>query len=245
MEVVVVTFVFQSASLGWLLFNLVWILVFWFSLRPRDRNPFGRRLDQLLVLLLPQVRMERRGTIAALKQDTLRAFRAHVASDRLRRSARHWRAQLGAVYAHGYQVASETISSPADVVHGGDLVRETVKALKAERTSGGAAVPAAEDPVVVLAYGLGAWPSGADLTSLEELLGELAVSHAGLRIRFESFLRTISPADQNRAFRELAGASFVLGAAARIVEATEPPGRNVRPLGGSHQSRRIPMTRKR
>lgn len=190
--------------------------------------------------------MERRGTIAALKQDTLRAFRGHVGSDRLRRSARRWRAQLGAVYAHGYQVASETISSSADVVHGGDLVRETVEALKAERTSGGAIVPAAEDPVVVLAYGLGAWPSRADLTSLEELLGELAVSHAGLRIRFESFLRTISPADQNRAFRELAGASFVLGAAARIVAATEPPGRNVRPLGGSHPTQTAsPMTRKR
>jgi hypothetical protein len=218
---------------------VVWILLFWFSPRPPDRNPFGRRLDQLLVLLLPEVRMERRGTIAALKRDTLRAFRGHVSSDRLRRSARRWRAQLGAVYAHGYQVASETMSSSADVVHGGDLVRETVEALKAERTSGGATVPAAEDPVVVLAYGLGAWPSGADLTSLEKLLGELAVSHAALRIRFESFLRTISPADQNRAFRELAGASFVLGAAARIVEATEPPGRNVRPLGGSHHSRRI------
>jgi hypothetical protein len=124
-------------------------------------------------------------------------------------------------------VASETISSSVDVVHGADLVRETIEALQAERTSGGATVPKTEDPVVVLAYGLGAWPPGADLTSLEELLGELGVSHGALRIRFESFLRTISPADQNRAFRELAGASFVLGAAARIAEAGGPPVKNV------------------
>jgi hypothetical protein len=116
-------------------------------------------------------------------------------------------------------------------VHGADLMRETIEALKAERTSGGATVPVAEDPVVVLAFGLGAWPPGADLTSLEKLLRELGVSHGALRIRFESFLRTISPADENRAFRELAGASFVLGAAARIVEAAEPPVKNVRPPG--------------
>jgi hypothetical protein len=237
--VVVVTFAFQSASLGWLLFIEVWILVLWFGHRPPGRNPFGRRLDQLLVLLLPpQVVTHRGGTIAALRQDTVRALRGHVASGELQRSARRWRAQLGAVYAHGYQVASETISS-AEVVHGGDLVRETVEALKAARTSAGATVPDAEDPVVVLAYGLGAWPPEADLTSLEELLVELGVSHEALRARFESFLNTVSPADQSRAFRELAGASFVLGAAARIVEAAEPPVRNVRPLGGSHHSRRI------
>jgi hypothetical protein len=234
-----------SASLGWLLVIVAWTLVFWFSHRPPGRNPFDRRLDQLLVLLLPQVERDRRGTIGALRQDTLRAFRGHAASGEFRRFARRWRAQLGAVCVHGYQVASETISSPADVVHGGDLVRETVEALKAERTSGGATVPAAEDPVVVLAYGLGAWPPCADLTSLEELLGELGVSHEALRTRFESFLRTISPADQNRAFRELAGASFVLGAAARIVEAAEPPVRNVRPAGGSHHSSESAMTGKR
>jgi hypothetical protein len=227
-----------SASLGWLFFIVVWVLVVWFSHRPPGRNPFDRRLDQLLVLLLPQGETDRRGTIAALKQDTFRAFRGHVASGEFRRFARRWRAQLGATCAHGYQVASETISSSADVVHGSDLVRETVEALKVERMSGGATVPAAEDPVVVLAYGLGAWPPGADLTSLEELLGELGVSHEALRTRFESFFRTISAADQSRAFRELAGASFVLGAAARIVEAAEPPVRNVRPLGGAHRSRR-------
>jgi hypothetical protein len=128
-------------------------------------------------------------------------------------------------------VASETISSPAEVAHGGGLVRETVEALKAERASGGANVPTTEDPVVVLAYGLGAWPAGADLTSLEQLLGELGLSHGELRNRFESLIRTIATANQNQAFRELAGASFVLGASARIVEAADPPGRSVPPPG--------------
>ena len=96
-----------------------------------------------------------------------------------RGSLRRWRAQLGAVYAQGYQVASETISSSAEIVHSGELVREAVAALKAERGGGAGAVPTTDDPVVVLAYGLGAWPSGADLRSLEGLLGELGVSHCG------------------------------------------------------------------
>jgi hypothetical protein len=211
----------------------------WLGYRSSRRNPFRRRLDQLLVLLVPQVDADRRGTIAALTRDTLGAFRGRVASGELRRFTRRWRAQLGAVYAYGYGVASETISSSTDVVHDGDLVRATVEALKVERSSRGAPVPAEEDPIVVLAYGLGAWPPGADLTSLEQLLGDLGVSHEALRIRFESFLGTISLAARFRAFRELAGASFVLGAAARIVEAAEPPVRNVRGLGGSQHSNHI------
>ena len=219
-----------------MLFIEAWILALWLSHRARGRNPFSRRLDQLLVLLVPPVETVRRGTIAALGQDTLRAFRGQVSGE-LGRLARRRGAQLGAVYTHGYQAAAETISSSAEVVDGGDLVREAVDALRSERTGNGATVPAAEDPVVVVAYGLGAWPPGADLTSLEELLGELGVSHEALRIRFETFLRTGSNADQSQAFRELAGASFVLGAATRIVEAAEPHVRNVRTRGGSHRSR--------
>ena len=124
-------------------------------------------------------------------------------------------------------MASETITSPTEVGHSSDLVRETVQALKAERASGGGKVPTTDDPVVVLAYGLGAWPSGADLTSLEALLTELGVSQPVLRSRFDGLLRTAPMANQNRGFRELAGASFVLGAAARIVEATVAPGRSI------------------
>jgi hypothetical protein len=135
------------------------------------------------------------------------------------------------VYAQGYQVASETISSPADVVHGGELIREVVAALKAERGGLGASVSTTDDPVIVLAYGLGAWPSGADLTSLEDLLRELGVSHHMMRTRFENLLRTIPTANENREFRELAGASFVLGASARIVDATLAPGSSAQPPG--------------
>jgi hypothetical protein len=102
-------------------------------------------------------------------------------------------------------------------------VLETVEALKAERASGGANVPRRADPVVVLAYGLGAWPSGADLTSLEQLLAEVGVSQPELRSRFQRLIRSVATVNQNREFRELAGASFVLGASARIMEAALAP----------------------
>jgi hypothetical protein len=69
---------------------------------------------------------------------------------------------------------------------------------------------------------LGAWPSGAELASLEQLLQELGVSQPILRSRVESLIRTVATSNQNRDFRELAGASFVLGAAARILEAAAP-----------------------
>ena len=221
----------QSASLGWVFLIEVWVIALLFGRGSRGTNPFGRRLDQLLALLVPQAEKSGRGTMAANSQDAIRGFGRQGALGGLRGSARRWRAQLRAVYAQGYQVASETISPPGEVARGSELVRETVAALKAERAGGGATVPTAEDPVVVLAYGLGAWPSGADLTSLEQLLGELGVSHGELRNRFERLIRTIPTANENRQFRELAGASFVLGAAARIVEAAAATGRSVPPPG--------------
>jgi hypothetical protein len=191
----------SATTLGWMVLFQAWVLVLWYG---RARSPFPRRLEQLLALLL---------------------------ADRLRRSARRWRAQLRAMYAQGYQVAAETISSSGEVARGNELVEETVAALKAERAGGGAGVPTTADPVVVFAYGLGAWPAGADLTSLERLLAELGVSQPVLRGRFESLIGTVATANQNRDFRELAGASFVLGAAARIVEAAAAPGRGVPPTG--------------
>jgi hypothetical protein len=226
-----VLFVSQSASLGWLFLVEVWVLLLVFGRGSGGGNPFGRRLDQLLALLVPQVETTERGTMAAPWQDVVRAFGRQGALGGLRGSARRWRAPLRAVYAQGYQVASETISSPAEVAHGSELMLETVRALNQERANGGAKVLTTEDPVVVLAYGLGAWPSGADLTSLEQLLGDLGVSQPVLRSRFESLIRTVPTANQNRQFRELAGASFVLGAAARIVEATATAGKSVRPPG--------------
>jgi len=193
----------SGTTLGWLVLVQVWILVLWY--RP-NRNPYTRRLDQLLALLLPGAR---------------------TGSSRLgglKGSARRWRAQLRPMYAQGYAAVSETISPSRGVVRGRQLVQDTVAALKAERLVGGATVPATEDPVVVFAYGLGAWPPGADLTSLELLLDELGTSQPVLRSRFESLLRTGSPSAHNRDFRELAGASFVLGAAARILEAAAADG---------------------
>jgi hypothetical protein len=208
----VILIVLPGATLGWLVFIQIWILLLWH--RP-GRSPFARRLDQLLELLLPRAEVARSKLTSARGQ--------------LRGSARRWRTPLRGVYAQGYQVASETITSPGDVARGRELVREAVEALKAERARGGANLSSKQDPVVMLAYGLGAWPSGADLTSLEQLLGQLGVSQAELRSRFESLVRTVATASGNREFRELAGASFVLGAAARIIEATVSPGRSIPP----------------
>ena len=205
---------------GWLFLVQVWILLFYLRHR-QARNPFPRRLDQLLALLVPQLGRSR--MIPTGGQGTPRAPGRYRTLAGLIWSARRWRAQLRAVYAQGYQVASEKISSPGEVAHGRELVLQAVQALKAERTAVGATVPRREDPVVVLAYGLGAWPSGADLTSLEQLLAGLGVSQPELRSRFQRLIRTVARANQNREFRELAGASFVLGASARIIEAALAP----------------------
>jgi len=224
----VIAFGVPATTLGWLVLVQVWILVLWY--RP-GRNPFTRRLDHLLALLVPETELTRTRLVSATGKGTLMGMLGSTRLGQLKGSARRWRAQLRAIYAQGYQVASETISSSGEVVHGHELVQETVAALKAAQAGGGVKVPAAEDPVVVFAYGLGAWPSGADLTSLERLLAELGVSQPVLRNRFESLIRTVATARQSTDFRELAGASFVLGAAARILEAAIAPGRSLPPPG--------------
>lgn len=212
-----IVFALPGVTLTWLLVFQGWILLFWFS---RNRSPFARRLDQLLALLLPGTAPTGRRTLRGPASGAVRALRG---------PARRWRSALRAVYAQGYQVASETISPPGDMAGGTELAQEAVAALRAERAGGSADVPGT-DPVVMLAYGLGAWPSGADLTSLEELLTKLGISQPELHRRFESLIRTVATAKQNRDFRELAGASFVLGAAARILEAATP-GSSVPPPG--------------
>jgi hypothetical protein len=216
----------QSAPLTWLFLMQLWILLFWFGRSSQRRGPFARRLEQLLVLLVPASGVGGHRPIPSRKQDTLRALRRFRTLSGLRGSARRWRGPLRAVHAEGYQAAAETIPSQGESAHRRALLGEAVQALKTERVSRGANVPGREDPIVVLAYGLGAWPSGADLTSLEQLLGKLGLTQAELRARFESLIRPLPAATQSRAFRELAGASFVLGAAARIVEAAAPPVRN-------------------
>src|SRR4029077_3163530 len=100
-----------------------------------------------------------------------------------------------------YQAAAETISPSGHVESGRNLVQDTLAALKAERADGGAEVPARGDPGVVFAYGLGAWPAGADLTSLERLLAEVGVSQPALRSRFDSLFRPIATPQHTRASR--------------------------------------------
>ena len=48
--------------------------------------------------------------------------------------------------------------------------------LRAERARAGADLSLADDPVSMLAYGLGARPAAADLTSLEDLLRDLGLA---------------------------------------------------------------------
>lgn len=221
-----IAFTVPSATVAWLMLIQVWMFLLWYG---RRKSPFAGRLDQLLALLLPETELTRTRLVTG--KGTIRRQLGSTPLRRLRGSARRWRAQLQAMYGQGYQVASETIVSSGEIARGHELVQETVSALKAERAGGAANVPKTEDPVVVLAYGLGAWPSGADLTSLEQLLKELGVSQPTLHSRFESLFRTVATANQNHDFRELAGASFVLGAAARILEAATTPSKSLSPPG--------------
>ncbi len=108
-----------------------------------------------------------------------------------------------------------------------ELADEAVEALRADRARAGANLSLADDQVSMLAYGLGARPTGTGLTSLEDLLWDLGLSEDGdeLRTHFDDVLAESSHNapqlrnDTERSlFRELAGASFVLGASARILE---------------------------
>jgi len=203
--------------LGWLLLTQISIFVL-LKYRP-GKNSFARRLDQLLALLLAETEPVDRRPASADGEDTFRRLVGSSRLGRMKSSARRWRTQLRPIYAQGYQAAAETISPSSHVACRQDLVQATLAALKAERAEGGAKVPVREDPVVVFAYGLGAWRPGADLTSLERLLAEIGVSQPALRSRFDSLFRLVTTPHHTREFRELAGASFVLGAAARILEA--------------------------
>jgi hypothetical protein len=203
-----------GSGLGWLLGFQVALFLFWLGQKSQARRPFARRIGQLLALLVSDTETDQG---RSLGQDTLRALRRFRTLGKLNGAAWRWRRTLEAVYAQGYQAASETISSPA--LPQARLMRAAVDALQTERARTGANRGATLDPVVMLAYGLGAWPLAADLTSLEQLLGELGTSQGELRSRFDSVTHTAVTANHDREFRELAGASFVLGASARIVEA--------------------------
>jgi hypothetical protein len=180
-------------------------------------------LDRLFALLLP--------TSKATTTATLRgAIAQQTRLTRLRHGARRWAKELQLITTDGYETASRisALCVPTGEQDDRALVAEAVRALREERASAGANLTLASDPVSILAYGLGARPAEADLTSLEDLLSDLGLAGEGdeLRTHFDDLVAAQSTGtnphlrnDAERSmFRDLAGASFVLGASARIFE---------------------------
>lgn len=182
-------------------------------------------LDRLFALLLPA----RKATTTATARLAMADARRLVG---LRRGARRWGTELQRIAADGYETASRlaAVSELTGEEHDRALAAEAVSLLRAERAQAGADLNRGGDPVSMLAYGLGARPAGVDLASLDELLFDLGLAEAGdeLRSHFDEVVGAdiastsprLSSDAQRRMFRDLAGASFVLGAAARIVELT-------------------------
>ena len=200
------------------------------SSRTSQRFPgtdLERGLERLFALLFPQRKATTTTTALVELQRQMRLAG-------LRRGARRWGKQLQMVTTDGYETASRlsALCVPTGQQDDRVLVAEAVRVLRAERASAGADMTLVNDPLTVLAYGLGARPAAADLTSLEELLDDLGLSGDGdeLRTHFDDVVAAetdgISLHLKNQAersmFRELAGASFVLGASARILELASP-----------------------
>ena len=99
----------------------------------------------------------------------------------LRRGARRWAKELQLITTDGYETASR-ISALRELTGEQDdraLVAEAVRVLGAERARAGADPTLTNDPVSILAYGLGARPAEADLTSLDDLLSDLGLAGEG------------------------------------------------------------------
>jgi hypothetical protein len=181
-----------------------------------------RGLERLFALLLPA----RKATTTATARFAI-AQRIRLAQ--LRRGSRRWSKELQLLTTDGYETASRISARRVQTGEQDDraLAAEAVQALRAERVGAGADLTLDNDPVSMLAYGLGARPTGTDLTSLEDLLWDLGLSGEGdeLRTHFDDVLAESSRTNsqlrneaERRMFRDLAGASFVLGASARILE---------------------------
>jgi hypothetical protein len=215
------------------LFGAVGLLLLKHSAPAVQRFPgtdLERGLDGLFALLLPA----RAATTAATARD---AMVQQIRLIGLRRGARRWGDELQLITTDGYETASRISALHTQTSEQDDrvLVAEAVQVLRAERARAGADMALADDPVSILAYGLGARPAATDLTSLEDLLRDLGLSEEGdeLRTHFDDVLAENNATklhlrnDADRTmFRDLAGASFVLGAAARILElASSTPAR--------------------
>jgi hypothetical protein len=211
-------FPFAIAAVGFLMLTHTW-----------NRFPstdLERGLDRLFALLFPTGKA---ATTAARV-----AVARQVAG--LRRGVRRWGKELEVIRADGYETAAR-ISSDRELKREHDdrvLVAEALRVLRDERAHAGADLTLTGDPASVLAYGLGARPTGVDLTSLEDLLRDLGLSEEGdeLRTHFDDVVASepnsaslgLKDDTQRSMFRDLAGASFVLGASARILElALLPP----------------------
>jgi hypothetical protein len=191
-----------------------------------------RRLNRLFALLLP---VGKANTSASLR--LAMAQQIHLAG--LRRGARRWGGELQLITTDGYETVSRLSALRARRADQDDrvLAADAVETLRAERAGAGADLTSAGDPVSMLAYGLGARPAGTDLTSLDDLLRDLGLAEGDdpLRTHFDDVLAGSSTAaallrsDAERTmFRDLAGASFVLGVAARVLElASRSPSRDL------------------
>ena len=180
-------------------------------------------LERLFALLLPTRKPTTTTTVrGAIAQQTRLAG--------LRHNARRWAKELQLITSDGYQTASRlsALRVPRGEQDDRALLAEAVRVLREERASAGANLTLANDPVSILAYGLGARPVEADLTSLDDLLSDLGLAEEGdeMRTHFDDLVAAQSTStdphlrnDAERSmFRDLAGASFVLGASARIFE---------------------------
>jgi hypothetical protein len=187
-----------------------------------------RGLDRLFALLLPT----RKATSTATARVAL-AREIYLAG--LKRGARRWGKELQLITNDGYETASR-ISALCESTGEEDdraLVAEALRALGTERARAGADLTLNNDPVSMLAFGLGARPAKADLKSLDDLLRDLGLAGEGdeLRTHFDDVLAAESSntslqlrnGAQRSMFRDLAGASFVLGASARILELASLP----------------------
>lgn len=198
-----------------------------------------RGLNRLFALLLP---VGKANTNASLRLAI--AQQIHLAG--LRRGARRWGGELQLISTDAYETVSR-LSALRPQSAGQDdrvLAADAVKTLRAERVGAGADLTRADDPVSMLAYGLGARPAGTDLTSLDDLLRDLGLADGDdqLRRHFDDVLAetdagaALLRSDAERTmFRDLAGASFVLGVAARVLElASRSPARDLAaPLGAA------------